>query len=228
MSAPAASDASAARKTGIVRHDTGAVEDPWFGRIAAADGLFVVDEQQRIVHWSSTAQRILGFSPEEVAGQPCYLALMGREPSGHPVCRESCQVVANARRGRGTASYEVVASSRDGAGRCLSISVLVLGGEKKTSFRVLHLFRDVTDAPLPRARGVSARTADAPVSAERLTRRELEVLRLFAAGARHAEIAETLRISPFTARNHVASIQRKLGARNRLEIVLLSIRAGLL
>jgi len=31
----------------------------------------------------------------------------------------------------------------------------------------------------------------------------------------------------FTARNHIASVGRKLGARSRLEIVLLGMRRGL-
>jgi len=69
------------------------------GRIACADGLFVTDQRQRIVNWSSAAQRVLGYSPEEVVGQPCYRVLMGRELDGHPVCRRECQVTANARRG---------------------------------------------------------------------------------------------------------------------------------
>ncbi len=223
-------DGQRGRGAAIPLDETGVVVDRWLGRIAAAEGLFVVDERQRIVHWSSAAQRILGYSPEEVIGQRCYLALVGREPDGHPVCRQNCQVMANARRGRGTAAYEVVASGRDGSPRCIGISVLVLGGLRKKAFRVLHLFREVTDSPPLRRRGVPppAPSTEAVVAAEHLTRRELQVLRLFAGGSTTAEIAAALDISRFTARNHVAAIQRKLGARNRLEIVLLSVRAGLL
>lgn len=204
----------------------GAPDDARLGRIIATDGLFVVDERQRIVHWSETAQRLLGFSADEVLGRPCYLALMGREPSGHPVCGRDCRVIANARRGRGTATYEVVAADRSGAARCVSISVVLLEGLRRGTFRALHLFREVARGPLPR-RAVSAPPPVRP-TVERLTRRELEVLRIFATGSTPAEIAHALHISPFTARNHVASVQRKLGARNRLEIVLLSMRAGLL
>jgi DNA-binding CsgD family transcriptional regulator len=62
---------------------------------------------------------------------------------------------------------------------------------------------------------------------ETLTRRELEVLRLFSQGATIDEIGESLTISVFTARNHIANIGRKLGARSRLETVLLAMRRGL-
>lgn len=215
---------------GIQLDDTAIIEDPWLGRIATADGLFVTDEHQQIVAWSSSAQRVLGYSAEEVIGQRCFLVLMGREPGGHPICRRFCRVTANARRGRGTAAYEVAAHARDGTVKCLSNSVLVLDGGNG-AFRVMHLLREVTCHPgLPRR--VATPVPDSPDEglpiAERLTRRELEVLRLLAGGATVDEIAEELTISVFTARNHVANVQRKLGARSRLETVLLGMRNGLI
>ena len=215
---------------GVLLDDTAIVEDQLLGRIATADGLFVTDEHQRIVTWSSSAQRILGYSPEEVVGQRCFQVLMGREPGGHPICRRLCRVTANAQRGRGTAAYEVAAHARDGTVKCLSNSVLVLDGGNGT-FRVMHLLREVTCHPgLPRR--LATPVPDSPDEglpiAERLTRRELEVLRLLAGGATVDEIAEELTISVFTARNHVANVQRKLGARSRLETVLLGMRNGLI
>ena len=215
---------------GVPLDDTAIIEDPWLGRIATADGLFVTDEHQRIVAWSSSAQRVLGYSAEEVIGQRCFLVMMGREPGGHPICRRLCRVTANARRGRGTAAYEVAARARDGAVKCLSNSVLVLDGANGT-FRVMHLLREVTCHPgLPRrvATPVPDSADEGLPIAERLTRRELEVLRLLAGGATVDEIAEVLTISVYTARNHVANVQRKLGARSRLETVLLGMRNGLI
>ncbi len=144
-----------AREPGVPLDDTAIVEDPWLGRIATADGLFVTDEQQRIVAWSSSAQRVLGYSPEEVIGQRCFMVLMGRELGGHPICRRLCPVTANAERGRGTAAYEVAARARDGAVKCPSNSVLVLTVANGT-FRVIHLLREVTCHPgLPRRAATS-------------------------------------------------------------------------
>ena len=57
-----------------------------------------------------------------------------------------------------------------------------------------------------------------PVLAERgalLTSREWDVLELLRAGLTTAQIAERLSISSATVRSHVASIVRKLGARDR-------------
>lgn len=63
--------------------------------------------------------------------------------------------------------------------------------------------------------------------AESLTRRELEVLQMLAAGLSNKEIAARLNLSEHTAKFHVASILGKLGAGSRTEAVSLGIRRGL-
>jgi len=63
--------------------------------------------------------------------------------------------------------------------------------------------------------------------AESLTRRELEVLQMLAAGLSNKEIAARLSISEHTVKFHVASILGKLGAGSRTEAVSLGIRRGL-
>ena len=63
--------------------------------------------------------------------------------------------------------------------------------------------------------------------AESLTRRELEVLQMLAAGLSNKEIASRLNISEHTAKFHVASILGKLGAASRTEAVSMGIRRGL-
>ncbi len=53
-----------------------------------------------------------------------------------------------------------------------------------------------------------------------LTRREWDVLRALLLGYRAAEIGDKLTISPFTVRNHLRSIFRKLGVRSQSELML--------
>jgi DNA-binding NarL/FixJ family response regulator len=62
---------------------------------------------------------------------------------------------------------------------------------------------------------------------ESLTRREVEVLQMLAAGLSNKEIAARLNISDHTVKFHVASILGKLGAASRTEAVSLGIRRGL-
>jgi NarL family two-component system response regulator YdfI len=73
----------------------------------------------------------------------------------------------------------------------------------------------------------SASTRALDELAESLTRRELEVLQMLAAGLSNKEIAVRLGISEHTVKFHVASILGKLGATSRTEAVSLGIRRGL-
>jgi DNA-binding NarL/FixJ family response regulator len=60
-----------------------------------------------------------------------------------------------------------------------------------------------------------------------LTDREREVLTLIGRGLNNAEIAETLVISPLTAKTYVSRILTKLAARDRAQLVIAAYEAGL-
>ena len=64
--------------------------------------------------------------------------------------------------------------------------------------------------------------------AANLTARELEVLSYLALGWETKYIADELGISWYTARNHIDSVRRKLGASNRLEAVVEAMRLGII
>ncbi len=59
-----------------------------------------------------------------------------------------------------------------------------------------------------------------------LTPREKDVLRMAAEGAEPTEIAERLRLSPGTVRNHLTAVVAKLNARNRTDAVRIATEAG--
>lgn len=61
-----------------------------------------------------------------------------------------------------------------------------------------------------------------------LTPREQEVMRLLAEGLPTRKIAETLFISPKTVENHRASLMKKLGLRNVVELVRFAAKLGLI
>jgi DNA-binding NarL/FixJ family response regulator len=60
-----------------------------------------------------------------------------------------------------------------------------------------------------------------------ITDREREVLRLVGLGMSNAEIAATLYISAGTAKTHVARLLAKLGARDRVQLVITAYETGL-
>jgi DNA-binding NarL/FixJ family response regulator len=67
-----------------------------------------------------------------------------------------------------------------------------------------------------------------PLGAEKLTRRELEVLQLLARGWDNRRIAEELEISEGTAKNHVTSIYTRLGVCSRAEAVAWAWERGVI
>jgi DNA-binding NarL/FixJ family response regulator len=76
------------------------------------------------------------------------------------------------------------------------------------------------------AHPILSRKAD-PRLAE-LTPREREVLELVAQGLSNAEIAEALTLERTTVKTHVQRVLTKLGARNRVEVVIVAYEWGLI
>jgi two-component system response regulator DesR len=128
-----------------------------------------------------------------------------------------------------------------------SVRIVVLCFELNPEFarRVLdagvlgYVLTDCAEHELPAAvraaadgsRFVSARVASGLAALDdadsRLSRRELEVLRLTALGFTGTEIASQLGLSRRTVESHRATIHRKLGLASRAELVREALRRGL-
>jgi len=195
------------------------------------DGVFAVDEGERIVFWNDAAARILGFREAEVLGRKCY-DVIGQDDCKHGDCGPNCLVLQRARRGRTTESYDVMATTASGSDRLLNVSIVVLKGKSARSTLAVHLFRDVTEARrtqievqrgLLEASQASGRR-DGEDPAGRLTPRELEALRLLATGLDNAKIADVMGISVTTVRNHIDHVLTKLGVHSKLEAVVFAAR----
>lgn len=217
--------------------------------IRTSDGAFVVDLDQRIQDWMPSAQQLLGLGPDEVFGRACYEVIGGRDGSAHPICRRNCPVVVNARRGRPTPDYDVLSTRADGTPVWLNMSIVVLNGDEGRPAKVLHLFRDVTarrkleeraQRVLTVLRDVvdeakSGRNGDSgplddglpETPVPQLSRREAQVLRLLAVGLTTGQIADSLAVSPITARNHISRLLTKLGVQSRLQAVVYASQRGL-
>jgi LuxR family maltose regulon positive regulatory protein len=89
--------------------------------------------------------------------------------------------------------------------------------------RVLTAFEAAAVPPAPRATVDEAKAGAPP-----LTPRELEILRLIAAGLRNAEIAKHLSISDATVKRHIANTYGKLGVEHRTEALARAAQLKLL
>ena len=89
-----------------------------------------------------------------------------------------------------------------------------------------RLTRRLIEAFVEQARSAPAPATEREELAE-LTPREREVLTLVGRGLSNTEIADTLILSPLTAKTHVARLFAKLDARDRAQLVVLAYETGL-
>lgn len=73
----------------------------------------------------------------------------------------------------------------------------------------------------------SKQTQPTSILKDKLTERELDVLRLIAKGINNSEIAAQLHLSEGTVRNHVSAILEKLGVSDRTQAAVIAIQHGL-
>jgi DNA-binding NarL/FixJ family response regulator len=70
-------------------------------------------------------------------------------------------------------------------------------------------------------------TGSAAAGVRALTSREREIVALVGKGLSNRDVSERLFISDSTVRNHLTSVFRKLGVRNRMEMMVVAYREGL-
>jgi PAS domain S-box-containing protein len=209
----------------------------------SADGAFVIDEDQRVIYWNQAAQDLLGYASDEVVGQACHEILGGQGDRGQTICRHNCYVAAIAVTGSPVTNYDTRVRTKSGELRWVNVSILTFEVSDNSTPLVVHLFRDATQKReseqftqqvLDAARRMRAGeysgshfsvSVDPP--SRDLTDREREVLSLLAQGLSTRDIAQTLSISPATARNHIQNILHKLNVHSRLEAVAYAFEHGL-
>lgn len=209
----------------------------------AAEGAFLIDNNQRIIYWNRAAQEMLGFAPAEVLGRSCYDIVQGRDDHDHTWCRGNCYVTVKARTGQPVETFNTLAKTKSGDLHWINISILCLdSSEEEDSVAILHLFRDASDLKLREqfARQVlnlvenmqqhqppSRAAASDGRWSEPLTAREIEVLQLLAQGFSTQQIVQALSISKSTTRNHIQNIYQKLEVHTRAQAVAYAFEHGL-
>ncbi len=76
--------------------------------------------------------------------------------------------------------------------------------------------------------GLVPELSSAPTGLHALSEREVEVLQLVGEGRSNRDVGEALGLSALTVKSHLARIARKVGTGDRAEMVLITLRAGLI
>ena len=186
--------------------------------------VWVTDLACRIVHVNDPAESLLGKTTSECRGIPCYSIVRGKSPSGEAVCRLNCAVHRCARTHVPIAPFTVVL---DGRGRTrASVQVVVIASTERggSGQQLVHCvvdnkrerrFKQYLNKVVARSAEVEQHSLDE----FRLTSREQQVLALLAEDETLYTIAEQLKVSYPTVRNHVQHILNKLGVHSILEAV---------
>ena len=209
--------------------------------LARADfGVYAMSLDQRIVFWNRSAERILGYSANEVVGRHCYEVVAGITGEGlAPACLSGCPSMRAVQAGSvpGAARIRMLCST--GERKSVSVTPMVVSGPVDDAPLLVHLFEDseeraretVNEVREELSQGgvdIVSDRAQAPPAPATLTRRELQVLHLVALGRGTAAIAEEMGISQHTVRNHVRNFRGKLDASTKLEAVITALRLGIL
>jgi PAS domain S-box-containing protein len=200
--------------------------------VDSPDPVFVTDRHDKVVFFNRSAQRVLGFDPEEAVGMRCFAAFEGEDRYGNRYCGDHCPISQIANRGAPVQPFDLRLRAHDGHHVDVQVTVINLTVPEPDLFYLVHAFRvpPASAAPPrhgeeaaaeaePPAPNVLASRSSADARARRLTAREVEVLGMLAAGRATPEIAERLQISLLTARNHVQNILEKLEVHSKAEAV---------
>lgn len=200
----------------------------------AGDGACVFGTDGRIVLWNHAAETMLGYAAREVVGRRCWDVFAAHDDNGNALCYQGCHVRSLVAMGEPIQNFDMKTRTKAGQTIWLNVSVFAVAlteGVGGSDTMTVHLFRDVTakkEVLTILQERVARANGDAVDTAEVLSRRELEVLRLLAVGLDTRAAAERLHVSPATIRNHVQNIFAKLKVHSRLQAVAYASRHRLL
>jgi PAS domain S-box-containing protein len=193
----------------MARHDGWAALF-WTAFKGSRNAMVLLDDERRHVDANGAYLKLSGYARDELIGRHVWDLV-----EGGPRLSQA-QWLATIARGEFTGKARLVCAD----GRTVTVQYAghpeVVTGQRRILFVVLstsrwgrHSRRDALDG-----------------GPERLSPRELEIVRLVAAGETGPEIADQLHITHATVRTHVRNAMTKVGARSRAHLVAKALGDG--
>jgi DNA-binding CsgD family transcriptional regulator len=189
--------------------------DGWPGLFSAAfaqsrNAMALVDGRRCVVDVNGAYLRLLDRRRDALIGRP-----IGTFVEGGPLLTPS-QWDAEIADGRADGEATLLRPDGERVGVQWGATAEVVTGRRLVLFVALNTSRS----------GPRFRRPEAPAVASSLSPRELEVVRLVAAGGTAVEIGDELQLSHHTVRTHVRNAMDKLGARSRAHLVAQALGHG--
>jgi diguanylate cyclase (GGDEF)-like protein/PAS domain S-box-containing protein len=108
------------------------------------DGVYFVDVNRRILFWNRGAERLSGYSADEVLDSYCHDDILGHaDENGCSLCRESCPLVYTIQHGIPT-SKRVFLRHKDGRRIAVDVHVMPLQNDQGEIIGGVEIFRDAS------------------------------------------------------------------------------------
>ncbi|CAD7842687.1 MAG: diguanylate cyclase with PAS/PAC sensor [Olavius algarvensis Delta 4 endosymbiont] len=123
------------------------IEQESYEKVIASlhDGLYFVDRDRTIVYWNNAAERISGFTAEEVIGKSCGDSLLTHiDSEGCNLCEKGCPLAKTIADGK-PREAEIYMHHKDGHRIPVSVRVSTLTDENGNVTGGIELFTDISN-----------------------------------------------------------------------------------
>lgn len=107
-------------------------------------GMYVVDEERRVLLWNKAAESILGWSEEEALGRSCRDFIGHIDDAGRQLCDEECPLVASMGESHTVFAGTVWGQSKSGERIPVNVSCAPLFDDDDRMVGAVEVFSDMT------------------------------------------------------------------------------------
>jgi len=107
-------------------------------------GMYVVDNERRILLWNRAAESILGWSEQDMLGRSCRDFIGHVDDQGKQLCDEGCPLLATMRESRAVFAGTVWGMSKSGKRVPLNVSCAPLFDDDGSLVGAVEVFSDMT------------------------------------------------------------------------------------
>ncbi len=203
---------------------------------STGDAAFTTTDAGEIRSWNGAAEKLFGYSASRALNTLCNDLLQGRGVLGTMVCPAHCRLAVA---GQSIPHFDLEVQTSSGQQAWVGISTLLFEDSRTRDRLVIHLAHDITASKraeeLVHQMQQSAKQIldvfdglGKPGPTIPLSKKELQVLRLFSQGKNSRRVADELGVTLQTLRNHLHHINQKLCTHSRVEALTHALKRKLL